>query len=455
MDKNYLQDVVPPAQKKSIRNIPLPNKDGSPRPAVRDTRGIRPPSAPERPVSQPPVSPPPPPPKEPKHFKEDFSEKPKKKKGSKKLAISGIVLLLVIIAVVAVLNSFSGAKINIYPKESSATVDATLSAVNLENRENALDLGYKIVEVSAQSQTEVTATGEEEVQTKASGTIKIFNDYTESTQPLVKNTRFETPDGLIYRIDQSITVPGKSGNTPGTVEAVVYADDVGEEYNQGMTTFTIPGFEGKPQFDGFRAESVTEMTGGFDGVRKIVSEDDLNSATESLREDLRSQLRADVTSQVNNDFIVVIDDSLISFKIEENSESASDKVNVILRGSVKAIVMNAEEFSNHLAQNSLTTFNASDVVSVNDPDALSIVLADVNPADLSTLSINVTGGAKFIWQTDTEQLSSAIAGKNKRELKNELEEFPSIKRAEAVLRPFWKSSFPEDIDKIEIVEIME
>ena len=43
---------------------------------------------------------------------------------------------------------------------------------------------------------------------KASGQIIVYNAYNDNNQKLIKNTRFETPDGKIYRIQASIIVPG-------------------------------------------------------------------------------------------------------------------------------------------------------------------------------------------------------------------------------------------------------
>jgi len=95
---------------------------------------------------------------------------------------------------------------------------------------------------------EVQSTSEDTVKEKASGQITVFNDFNENTQRLIKNTRFETSEGLIYRIQNSVVVPGQtvdsSGKTvPGSIVVTVYSDQPGEKYNIGLTDFTIPGFK--------------------------------------------------------------------------------------------------------------------------------------------------------------------------------------------------------------------
>ncbi len=60
----------------------------------------------------------------------------------------------------------------------------------------------------------VPANGVEKAEDRASGTITVFNAYSDKTQRLIKNTRFEAPNGLVYRIPASIEVPGKKRVVP-------------------------------------------------------------------------------------------------------------------------------------------------------------------------------------------------------------------------------------------------
>ena len=66
---------------------------------------------------------------------------------------------------------------------------------------------------------------------KARGTLIISNEYSSDTQPLIATTRFETGDGKIFRLAESVTVPGVTivdgKRQPGIVEAVVIADAPG------------------------------------------------------------------------------------------------------------------------------------------------------------------------------------------------------------------------------------
>ena len=52
-------------------------------------------------------------------------------------------------------------------------------------------------------------------------------------------------------------------------------------------------------------------------------------------------------------------------------------------------------------------------------------------------------------------IRSKLAGTPKKNLKENLTQFTSIERAEAILKPFWKRKFPKNPEKIEIKIIAE
>lgn len=382
------------------------------------------------------------------------NRKPHTGGGKKKIIISSVSVLLIIF-IFFIISLFTGATVKIYPKKAEAVVNETVTASEMST--NSDSLNYKVVEISETKSKTIKASGEEEVETKASGFITVYNNYSDKEQPLVKKTRFESPDGLIYRIDQSITVPGKSGDTPGSVRVEVFADGTGEEYNTPPTTFTVPGFEGQPQFDGFYAKSTEDINGGFKGVRKVVSEEDMSSAESDLKSELISSLSSKVDEQTSEGFIVIVNDSLFTFSgIKQKESNKDDQVDVELTGTLKAIVIAEGAFSNFIANEALTTFNQSDIVRIDNVGDLEIVFDPESVTDgLDSVTITIKGKANFIWETDDIALKGELAGNNRKELKNILEDFPSISKAEAVIRPFWKRSFPEDLDKITIEEVFE
>ena len=94
---------------------------------------------------------------------------------------------------------------------------------------------------------EFQATGTKMVEEKARGRVRIYNQYSSSSQGLVSTTRFLTQGGALYRLLKSVTVPGakiEGGKiVPQFVEAELVADDPGEGSNaSGEVKLSIPGF---------------------------------------------------------------------------------------------------------------------------------------------------------------------------------------------------------------------
>ncbi|MCB9805904.1 hypothetical protein H6775_01950 [Candidatus Nomurabacteria bacterium] len=456
MNKNFLQDVVPPnSQKRSIRDIPLPTGRNK---VVREPDVIVNRESEEREEVF--VPPPTQSPRPSRNFEEesnDFNNNMsniRRRRGSNKKILWSAGVIALVVLVFVILNMFGGAEVTIIPKQAEAIVNETINAVASDNNDASNTLVYKTVELKEEASENVKATGEENVETKASGTITIYNNHTTDSQPLVKNTRFESPDGLIYRIDKSVTVPGKTtSGQPGTIDVEVFADDVGEKYNIGMTDFTIPGFKDTPQFDGFSAKSKTEMTGGFKGVRPVVSESDFQEAVSKLQDQLTTKVIEKAGSETSEEMIALYDSSAISFSAPKQAID-SNNVNISITGSLNLFVFDKSKFSNFLASEVLTIFNQDDNVYILDPTTLEIKLITDNNDETSdnTTTIEVSGKARFVWENDNEILKQDLAGKNRKELKNILQDFNGIAKAEAIIRPFWKTKFPDNVEKITVIE---
>jgi len=201
----------------------------------------------------------------------------------------GVGAVVILFSVVLSLL-FAGATVTVYPKQDTPVVNASFKAqINGEGG----TLPFQRMVLERTQQHTVVALGESEVEERASGKLTIYNEYSTTPQRLIKNTRFESTEGRIYRIRESVEVPGKKNdNTPGSIEVSVFAEEPGEDYNMGPDSFTIPGFAGLPQEGHIYARSTGDMTGGFKGVKRTVSDNDRTKALEELESALRDQLLA-------------------------------------------------------------------------------------------------------------------------------------------------------------------
>lgn len=442
-DNNFLQDVVPPTRKRSIRNIPLPKHRQkeeefiSEEMEIPESESIQEIMAPKKRST-----PPSPPISTPKRIRQDVeSPKPPRKKLFIGIIVGVILLFLIIV------NAFSSASVSITPRTEAISVESTnIPIFEGEYDPTVKSLTYTKSEVSKELSEKLKASGEEEVEIKASGRITIYNNYSDKDQPLVKQTRFESSDGKIYRIQDSITVPGQKtegGKTvPGSIDVEVFADEAGDEYNIESSDFTVPGFKNLPQFDGFYAKSKTEMSGGFKGVKKVVNESDRQNAERALSEQLRKDLVAMLeNNSLTEGKVVVYQDSDFLFESKEE-QGDGDTVNFKTKGTLSIKLVDVKYLANILSGIFIPTFNSSNDVTIKNPSDLSYSIQDEK--------LTISGNTKIEWVIDQDLLKEQLSGKSKSEISTVFKEFDGINEASIDLKPFWKRDFPEDFDSIKI-----
>jgi len=362
---------------------------------------------------------------------------------------------LIVIAALAVgvflFNSFASATITITPRQETISISGDFVA---KKGVPAADLPFEIMSVPGEESMDIPADEERTVDEKASGIIIVYNDYSAAPQRLVKNTRFETPDGKIYRLKDSIVVPGQAkegGKTvPGSVEALVLADQGGETYNIGLSDFTIPGFKGDPRYEKFYARSKGEMTGGFSGVKRFPTDSALKAAVGLLTTSIGDRLTKNAEAQKPAGYTFYPSSSVITIADDPNVSVSGKIATVTVKGSLSAPIFPTDTLSQLIARRSLASFDGSPI-DIPDLSDISITFSEAKP-DLSgdSIALSLSGQAHVVWRVDSAELSARVAGKPRSEFNTILAGLQNVRRAEAALMPFWLSVFPEDVNRITI-----
>ena len=313
-------------------------------------------------------------------------------------------------------------------------------------------LAYTLKTLEFEDSAAVPAEGVEKVEEKAHGTVKVFNEYSASPVRLIKNTRFQTPDGLIFRVPNTVTVPGKRGLTTGTIAIEVYADLPGEEYNIGpVSRFTLPGLKTSPDmYSTVYAKSDTAFSGGFIGERPQVAPRTLESA----RADVRARLEEKVAGAQSADTQGIFFPGLyrIIFTSQPHTTEAGGGVRIHEKTVVTYPVFTPESFSSVVAsgiaadaENASVRFSPGAAFSATaDASALAALASGPFPFSLS-------GEGTIIFDVDTETFKSALAGREKSAFEAIAKSFPGVEVARARVSPFWSSTFPKDSADILIV----
>lgn len=375
------------------------------------------------------------------------------------------VLSIVVITISAVVFSiaFSGAKVTVYPKTASVHIDGTFTAENsIAGRQ--ITLPFQIMELKEVASRTVPSVKEATRKDLASGTITIYNSFSEESQRLITDTRFESESGKIYRIHSPVSVPGytkKSDGSivPGSITATVYADTPGEEFNIATSTFTIPGFKGSPRFTSFSATVKTPIIGGYNGIQKIADDATIKQAIEEMRNDLTATVRKKATNEAPEGFIT--NDTLIITSQSSEQPKNDLKNGVILTEKMTAfvILIPEKQLTEKIAQAILNEYKNEPVVIENIRElAIGYVKSSVEGEEgivPEKITISVKGTPFFRFEFDSDKLKKDLVRKNKQAMYGLLSSYPSIVRAEVTLRPFWARSFPESIDEITVVRAID
>jgi hypothetical protein len=388
--------------------------------------------------------------------RESRSRSPRKGGGRTILLIAIIAVLGILIFLTTIL--LRGADITVYPKYRDVTVQATFTALQSPS---AAELGYELLTLEEIGERTVAATGSEEAEERATGEITVYNAHSTDSQRLIKNTRFESPDGKIYRINDSIVVPGytKDGSgkiVPGSTTVSVFADAPGEAYNIAPTRFTVPGLKGSDQFENIYAESKAPMNGGFIGTKLIVEESSLAQAQDAIRTELREKLLGRLQNERPSGFTLYSDAVKIGFESLPSIDAGANEATVREKAILTVPIFAEGPFAQYIAQNTITEY-AGEAVRIEDPSKLAFAYTATSSPEAALrqdnrLEFSLAGNIRVIWDYDENQLREDVAGVAKSDLPSVLATYPAIERATTVIRPFWKRSFPETPQKIRIIE---
>jgi len=333
--------------------------------------------------------------------------------------------------------------------DSIISVDDTIST-------NALTM---MVEASTSKSLDAATTHKVKVSEYASGRIVVENNYSPSSQLLVANTRFEAPDGRIYRIHEPIDVPGyvtTSDNevSPGRIEVAVWADKPGEDYNGKIDSFTIPGFASNAErFAKITATGASTMEGGFIGEKLEVDTSITPQIEDELQATLKSELKDKATATLPPKYIWY--PSLSRSTFENVVEDGDNGPALTVSGKLSVIILPEEKLSQKLATNRLPGY-VRGPIKVTNFSELNITLAngDISTValdELNTATVHIAGQAKFSWKFDAREMSELLAGLDKTNYEKVFLDYPGMVETTLSVRPPWLNRLPTDPGRITVV----
>lgn len=360
----------------------------------------------------------------------------------RRIALTFAIVVAVLLIVVLYLSTMQSViRVTAIPKD--VLIDFLIRTTTIATTDTEVQGEVKSGTLQKTKTFTPSGTKQTEVEDRATGKVTVYNEMS-SAQPLVATTRFLTPDGILFRLKNGVTVP-----TKGSIEAEVYADQKGASGNIQPTSFTIPGLsEAKQKL--VYAKSTELFTGGVK-YKTVLSQKEIDEAVESLKaellEDAKSMLRAQATTTYSGQAFSVD-------KIEKTiSAKAGDEVasfDVTLKIYVEAVFYDDDALSKIIKRKLYDGIGQGQEFVDLGESGRNIVVEQVNfQQGVARLHIKQTGRAVVSRMSEALDVGRFV-GMSESEVKRLLVEEGIATSVDVQFFPFWVRTVPRLKDHIYI-----
>ncbi|NQU99288.1 MAG: hypothetical protein HQ538_00995 [Parcubacteria group bacterium] len=349
--------------------------------------------------------------------------------------------------------------ITITPKLEPFSSDFEIS---VSGNVDSLDQENKIIpgateEVEIKSNTKkFDSTGEKDVGIKAGGTVVLYNNYSSSPQVLVASTRLQS-QGKTYLLLSETTIPGAQieggKQVPGVKEVVIEAEASGEDYNIGPSNFIIPGLALTKQKNIY-GKSESSVTGGSTEKMKIITEEDLNKAKDSLLEEISQEGIENIENKISGGDMIArstVQNEIIELKTNGENEKEADNFEMELRAKIIAMSFSKDEVE-ELIFTSLNNELSQEKFFINDNIEKGVDFEGIDfNVEHKQLNLRLHINKEVGWRIDETMVKKAIKGKTSEETTKYLLENSIGEDAKVEFWPFWIKKVPQIEKKIKII----
>jgi len=374
----------------------------------------------------------------------------------KKLFIGGVLLVGLIVFLVWAIGYAPAAKIIITAKTSDEPVSL---AVKLGGT-SATDVSKNIVQtVTKQITKDVSvnfdATGQKDVGDKATGTITIENCDSSTSVTIAANTTFISSSGKSFVSTSAATVPGFTGSASacrqdatgaGTADIKVTATGSGESFNIPAADYTIGGISGDIYAHG------TTMSGGTTKTVAIVSNDDIQKATDKLSTDASDSIKQQLTSQFSNGESVIKD----SFKVDAGNPSSTPALGAESSTGKATLTVKTTYSMVGIAKSELQAF-LKDVLTkqIADNSGQRIYSDGVDKVTLSgyngdnqPATVNIATSGKVGPDINESSIKNQVKGLHYGDVQSLISKINGVSNVDVKFSYFWVNTIPNDTSKI-------
>ncbi len=394
--------------------------------------------------------------------------------------VSVSLMLLLVISYIAL----PGATLTLTPKSSVIEVPKNVILADADRNRAELDTHPANIIPSYKVTTEIEkvftyqSTGKNaEGGQNAKGIITVLNT-SPNDWPLVPKTRFQTAEGIVYRIDRSVTIPAGSVDHPGTLDLEVIADPldsfdqpVGERGNiKAETKFFLPALSAENQKKLY-AIGKTDFAGGVTNIIKFISKDDVEGAKAKMESDLKDSGEVELKSVISKknesqgtNLVLMTGKDLMEFgkvniQIPPNIENQKlESFDVKGKVVVSGIAYNKDDMMSILKRELQMKKNPEKSLANIDEDSFSYKIVE-NDKNAQKITITATIQGVEVYELSpkkengerlVKKIKESIVGKEIQVARDFIQNLPEIEKVEIESWPAWAPTLPSVPDNIKI-----
>lgn len=399
-------------------------------------------------------------------------------------ALIALVTISVLLVLIIFYIALPGSTLYLTPKSNVIDHSVNLVFADYESNKAELDnhppkvLGSHKITTTVRRTILQGSTGKIFQGQNARGRLTVYNTQPKPW-PLIPNTRFQTTEGVVFRIQQFVTVPPNRGGVNGSIDVDVTADGL-DAYNQPAgdrgniqpSKLFLPGLNADNQKKIF-AESKIAFVGGSTAVKKKVSPEDIIAATNKLKKDLEDSVEAELDRAIqekNNNLADRSNFALLKGKLaytlsEPRISIASDvagkeldQFEAVGEMDVTGVYFNLQEVLSIMkAELKIRKSPDKRIVKI-DESTITYRIFDVDPG---TKKIKVTATLKGLEEYDInptrengerliQKIKDHIVGRKTQDAKEYILSLPEIATVEIKNWPIWAPTIPGIPDNISV-----
>jgi hypothetical protein len=359
-----------------------------------------------------------------------------------------IAIIFVVLAVLLVLGvtylALSKVTITLTPSDQQISHNFTLTLADTEATSTSLTLPAKIFSNTTEVSQDFSVEEGKQVNAQAQGSVTLYNERNQA-QTLVATTRLLTPDNVLFRLSDSVTIPANS-----EIQAQVAADQEGPNGNIPPSSFTIPGLSPALQ-ELVYAKSTATMTGGTRQIG-ILTTKDIERGQDELIKNNSSQLLTKFIDQLEDKDLTLVDTQTTLEDLSYNQELGEEVDLFTLSAdlTVTAVFAQRDQILS-IAKTKLEESQGPKAEFVNaDPSSLKYELLEVDLDNNQVkVKVEISGLTTFDAGQDIFD-KNLLVGFTEDDLKLYFSQFKSIQDVEVEFSPFWVKKVPILKDHIEI-----